>query len=475
MFFHRPSMTSTYESAESIATPPESDLDDEQIRIMLASPLYLQESEASADRFTRLSLLQRKTQCQVHLTSRESAGKLAAMFSHQKKSSQETLSDREGISSGHQPVQWKDETFFRFSDPEEAAILVLLVLDEQGDHLLAEAKSEILKQECKVGTLNTCIREFQRQTHSNRLEMDNVNYGYEESRREQARLHEELAQREKALRDTRIRNIHEVEKLRRAQEMRIDEFSRNEFRESHATIQELTSLIQELQEIMNYMNDSRESQDIESICIGKLSHVPSQLAIVPSLCGMRDQSLRHETWYLLGTSGNVFYIPFHRKLKQLFFFSGGVNFLMQLQFLAPVELFFKQLKGYSFWPRRHQYFLFMQFFPLCEIRQKAADAPITWSWHSEATRKNNAQESVPWQTVFALHLVCGARKLCCKELQVFQTSACGEFNTLAWTHKIGHVACVVWLVFPQVVMNRDMWGHSCWIVTGWILGFVINE
>ena len=41
-------------------------------------------------------------------------------------------------------------------------------------------------------------------------------------------------------------------------------------------------------------------------------------------------------------------IPFHRKLKQLFFYSGGVNFLMQLQFLAPVELFFKQLKVYSF-------------------------------------------------------------------------------------------------------------------------------
>ena len=40
LFFHRPSMTSTYDSAESIATPPpESDLDDEQIRTMLASPL----------------------------------------------------------------------------------------------------------------------------------------------------------------------------------------------------------------------------------------------------------------------------------------------------------------------------------------------------------------------------------------------------------------------------------------------------
>ena len=35
-------------------------------------------------------------------------------------------------------------------------------------------------------------------------------------------------------------------------------------------------------------------------------------------------------------------------LSSCFFYSGGVNFLMQLQFLAPVELFFKQLKGYSF-------------------------------------------------------------------------------------------------------------------------------
>ena len=93
------------------------------------------------------------------------------MFSHKRKSSQETFSDRDGISSGHQPVQGKIETFFRFSDPEEAA---RLVLEEQRDHLLAEAKSEILKQECTVDTLNTCIREFQRQAHSHRLEMDSV-------------------------------------------------------------------------------------------------------------------------------------------------------------------------------------------------------------------------------------------------------------------------------------------------------------
>ena len=51
IFFHCWSVTSTSDSAESIATPPpESDVDDEQIRNMLAPPLYLQEREASADR-----------------------------------------------------------------------------------------------------------------------------------------------------------------------------------------------------------------------------------------------------------------------------------------------------------------------------------------------------------------------------------------------------------------------------------------
>ena len=90
--------------------------------------------------------------------------------------------------------------------------------------------------------------------------------------------------------------------------MRIDEFSRHGLRESHAAIQELTSQIQQLQERMNDMNDSREFHDVESICSGKLSHDPSQPAIVPSLGGMlsRDPSLRLETWNLLSTSGNVF-------------------------------------------------------------------------------------------------------------------------------------------------------------------------
>ena len=51
LFFQRPSITLPYNSAASIATLPlDSELDDEQLRALLASPLYLHEREASADR-----------------------------------------------------------------------------------------------------------------------------------------------------------------------------------------------------------------------------------------------------------------------------------------------------------------------------------------------------------------------------------------------------------------------------------------
>ena len=105
---------------------------------------------------------------------RESAGKPAASFSHKRKLSQESRSDREGVSSGHPTVQGNGD-FFRVSDPEEAA---RTALEEQRDHQLAEAKSEILKQECKVDALNTCIREFQRQAHSDRLEVNYVTHAW---------------------------------------------------------------------------------------------------------------------------------------------------------------------------------------------------------------------------------------------------------------------------------------------------------
>ena len=116
-------MTSTCDSAESITTSlPESDLDDEQIRKKLAS-LCLQEREVSGDR-SRVCHSFRVNSVSSSSHFRENAGKLAAVFSHKNVESRNT-SDKEGISSGHQSVQGKDETLFRFSDPEEAGRLDL--------------------------------------------------------------------------------------------------------------------------------------------------------------------------------------------------------------------------------------------------------------------------------------------------------------------------------------------------------------
>ena len=58
---------------------------------------------------------------------------------------------------------------------------------------------------------------------------------------EQFRLQEELVMKEKALRDTQIRSIHEMEELKSSHE-----FSVQKLRESHDTIQRLTSQIQEV-------------------------------------------------------------------------------------------------------------------------------------------------------------------------------------------------------------------------------------
>ena len=60
--------------------------------------------------------------------------------------------------------------------------------------------------------------------HAQRLELQDVHHGYVESPREQVRLQEELSIKEKSLRDTQIRGMHEMAEMKRAQEFRVDEF-----------------------------------------------------------------------------------------------------------------------------------------------------------------------------------------------------------------------------------------------------------
>ena len=83
-------------------------------------------------------------------------------------------------------------------------------------------------------------------------------------------------------------------------------------RESHETLQRLTSQLQEVQEQMNSMNDSGECQEVESNHSGRLPYVPSQPAGIPSSRSMlrRDKRLPFDTWNTSGlqenASGNQF-------------------------------------------------------------------------------------------------------------------------------------------------------------------------
>ena len=93
------------------------------------------------------------------------------------------------------------------------------------DHLLNQARSDLAKQELHVEPLNKCIGELQRQTEEQRLALPDAQYGFVESRREQVRQQEELSTKEKALRNTQIRNMHEMGEIKRARELRVDEVS----------------------------------------------------------------------------------------------------------------------------------------------------------------------------------------------------------------------------------------------------------
>ena len=170
------------------------------------------------------------------------------------------------------------------------------LLEGNNDHLLNQARSDLAKQEIHFESLNKCIGELQRQTEEQRLALQDAQYGFVESRREQVRLQEELSMKEKGLRNAQIRNMHEMGEIKRAQEQRIDEVSVQKLRENHETIQHITSQLQ--QEQMNSMNDSGNFQEVESNYSGRLSHVSSQPVIIPSSRAMlsRDKRLPLDTW-----------------------------------------------------------------------------------------------------------------------------------------------------------------------------------
>ena len=111
---------------------------------------------------------------------------------------------------------------FKHADPSK---LGRSLLESNKNHLLSQARAELMKQEYQVESLNNCISELQQQAYAQGLELQDAHRGFFESRREHARPQEELSMKEQLLRDTQIRNIHQLGEMKRAQELRVDEFS----------------------------------------------------------------------------------------------------------------------------------------------------------------------------------------------------------------------------------------------------------
>ena len=207
-------MHSDYDSAESIT---DSDLEDGELRKMLASALYMQNRKDCES--SRMPI---------------APGKPAALFQDRGASAKRTQADsrRSLMSSSSQeprapgkpaalfsqgseePENQFKSSVFKNADPSN---LGRSLLEGNKDRFLSQARAEIMKQEHQVESLKYCISEFQQQTYAQRLELQDAPHGHIESRREQVRLQEELWRKEKDLRDTQIRSMHEMGEMKRAQ------------------------------------------------------------------------------------------------------------------------------------------------------------------------------------------------------------------------------------------------------------------
>ena len=111
----------------------------------------------------------------------------------------------------------------------------------------------------------------------------------ERLRQNHQHLHEQLLKQNWDLREAHERSLSEMEELKRFQGSTFDTIARRKLVEDRVTILELTSRMQELQNEINWMNDSRDFQDAESVRSGR-SHVASQpVSFLPG--GMLSRSL----------------------------------------------------------------------------------------------------------------------------------------------------------------------------------------
>ena len=108
-------------------------------------------------------------------------------------------------------------------DSENERIKILL--ERQEEQILAEVRTEIQKHEVQADYDRRSIQELNGTIASQRREIDQTVASDEQLRRDQL-LQEQLSEQNLDLREAHIKSLHEMEELKRVQELRTDQFSR---------------------------------------------------------------------------------------------------------------------------------------------------------------------------------------------------------------------------------------------------------
>ena len=179
-YFHS-QMHSDYDSAESIA---DSDLEDGELRKMLASPLYMQSWEDCES--SRMPIAPAWL---AALLQRRGASAKAYSSWCRKRLDVKFVSGAEcnGETCCNTLTRKRRARKPLHADPSN---LERSLLEGNKDHLLSQDKTELMRQEHQVGSLNNWISELQQQGYGQRLELQDAQNGHTESRREQVRLQE---------------------------------------------------------------------------------------------------------------------------------------------------------------------------------------------------------------------------------------------------------------------------------------------
>ena len=132
-------------------------------------------------------------------------------------------------------------------------------------------------------------------------------------------LLEELLRQQQEFREVHQQDLMKQQELQKFQNSTFDEFAQKKFIEDQKTIMELSGRLQELQNEVNFMNDSKDFRDAESIC-SRNSHVtsppglfprhlPFEGLLKPAFISQRQTEEPPNIKDTSGTSGNVFAHP----------------------------------------------------------------------------------------------------------------------------------------------------------------------